>query len=69
MVIDANLEQKVAEASRPAAQQHELLIKRKKHTPQTLLSIDSCQLGDKLKDPLIHQIHLLLAEADHTKFF
>src|SRR5882762_2138421 len=69
MVIDANVEQKVAEASLPAAQLHELLMKRKKHTPQILLSTDSRQLGDKLKDPLVHQIHLLLAEADHTKCF
>jgi hypothetical protein len=69
VVIDANFKQKVAEASLPAAQQHELLMKREKHTPQTLLSTDSRQLGDKLKDPLVHQIHLLLEEADHTKCF
>jgi len=53
----------------PASKQHELLMKREKHTPQTLLSTDSRQLGDKLKDPLVHQIHLLLEDADHTKCF
>lgn len=69
VLIDANFEQKVAEASLPAAKQHKLLMKREKHTPQTLLSTDSRQLGDKLKDPLVHQIHLLLEDADHTKCF
>jgi hypothetical protein len=62
-------EQKVAEAALPASEQHKLLMKREKHTPQTLLSTDSRQLGDKLKDPLIHQIHLLLESDDHTKCF
>jgi|SRR5882762_12026327 hypothetical protein len=68
MVADT-CKQKVAEATLPASKQHELLMKREKHTPHTLLSTDSHQLGDKLKDPLIHQIHLLLENSDHTKCF
>jgi hypothetical protein len=44
-------------------------MKREKHTPQTILGTDSRQLGDKLKDPLIHQIHLLLENKDPTTCF
>ena len=69
LVIDANLDQKVAEAALPAPMQHKVLMKREKYTPQTLLGTDSRQLGDKLKDPLVFQIHLLLEDGDHTKCF
>lgn len=44
-------------------------MKREKYTPQTLLGTDLRRLGDKLKDPLVFQIHLLLEDGDHTKCF
>jgi hypothetical protein len=61
--------QKVAEATLPPSEQHQLLMMREKYTAQTLLSTDSCELGNKIKDPLIHQIHLLFENVDHTKCF
>jgi hypothetical protein len=44
-------------------------MKREKHTPHTVLGTDSRKLGEKLKDPLVHKIHLLLEEGDQTKCF
>jgi hypothetical protein len=69
LIVDVNLNQKVAEATLPAPMQHKGLMKHEKYMPQTLLGTDSCRLGNKLKDPMVFQIHLLLEDGDHTKCF
>jgi len=63
------VKQKLNEAKLLASEQHKALMKHEKYTPHTLLSTDLRQLGDKLKDPLVHQIHLLLEEGQHEKCF
>lgn len=58
------------EAAKSVEEQHEALLKWQLFMPQTsMLSTGSRILGDKLKDPLVFQIHLHLEKGDHTSCF
>ena len=46
-----------------------MLMAQEKFTPKTSLSTDTRQLGERLKDPLVFKIFLVLEEDDHSKCF
>ena len=61
--------QKLNEASLSTNDQRRILEQRTKYSSKTLVTLEAYVLQEKLKDPLIFDVHHLLERGDHTQCF
>ena len=50
----------------PPQEQHEKHVARGKYTPHHLIGADVCALNDKLKDPVVFDVHTQLNKGDNS---